>query len=96
MLPPDTGEWEGAWYEIITTAGATAGNRRGIDVTSVNEGANIARSIVTIITAGNWPIVVYVRNKHHFSAFQYAKIRYNSANASNEKEEKLEASINPL
>lgn len=36
-----------------------ANNRRGIDVTSVNEGANIGRPIVRIITAGNWPIIVY-------------------------------------
>lgn len=70
--PPTRGR-EGAWYEIATAAGATAGNRRGIDVTSVNEGANIARSIVPIITAGNWPIVVYARIKHHFSTFPYAK-----------------------
>lgn len=63
----------GAWYEIATAAGATAGNRHGIDVTSVNEGANIACSIVTIITAGNCPIVVYARIMHHFSTFPHVK-----------------------
>lgn len=63
----------GAWYEIATAAGATVGNRHGIDVTSVNEGANIACSIVTIITAENWPIVVYARIMHHFSTFPYVK-----------------------
>lgn len=48
-VPPPTKKGRGgAWYEI-----AAADNRRGIDVTSVNEGANIARSIVTIITAAN-------------------------------------------
>lgn len=62
-----------AWYEIVATVGAAVDNRRGIDVTSVNEGANIARSIVTIITAGNWPIVVYARVKYRFLMVPYVK-----------------------
>jgi len=70
---PLTWRQERAWYKIATAVGATAGNRRGIDVTSMNEGANIARSIVMIITAENWPIVVYACIKHHFSTFPYAK-----------------------
>lgn len=46
----------GAWYEIVAAVGAAVDNRRGIDVTSVNEGANIARSIVTIITLEIGPL----------------------------------------
>lgn len=65
-VPPSTEKGRGAWYEIVAAVGAAVDNRRGIDVTSVNEGANIARSIVTIITAGNWPIVVYARVKYRF------------------------------
>jgi hypothetical protein len=71
-LPPAPGKGAGHGAKLVAAVaiGAVAGNRCGIDVASVNEGANIGRSIVTIITApvGNWPIVVGARVKRRFFA----------------------------
>lgn len=44
-LPLDEGAVHGAKLVAAVATGATAGNRRGIDVASVNEGANIGRSL---------------------------------------------------